>query len=242
MDLANEAIHMSEALSLKRRQKLERDLAGRESLDEANFWHPRSGNFSVFGNDPITEAREEQSSFAERDTSPKRPNREQINISSRRYEDDTSPEPSKEEPPKEENKLAALNDLIKNQMFNPSTVDDADDFDTFLIKLNQRRSPPKDDISTVSSKYEESQTKQDYRKRLDEEFSIKLPEPLPIRETPVKPAEEAPLEHTFNPKQELHEESKDQSQLSIVQSKYEDLMQFLENADQTAAQALSHRS
>lgn len=96
MDLANEAIHMSEALSLRRRQKLERDLAGRESLDEANFWHPRSGNFSVFGNDPITEVREEQSSFAERDTSPKRSYREQIDTSSRRYEDDTSPEPSKE--------------------------------------------------------------------------------------------------------------------------------------------------
>jgi hypothetical protein len=165
-----------------------------------------------------------------------------IESRSTHLQDDTSPEPSKEEPPKEENKLAALNDLIKNQMFNPSTVDDADDFDTFLIKLNQRRSPPKEDISTVSSKYEESQSKQDYRKRLDEEFSIKLPEPLPIRDTPVKPTEEAPLEHTFNPTKELHEESKDQSQLSIVQSKYEDLMQFLENADQTAAQALSQRS
>ena len=162
MDIANEAIQMSEMLSKKRRQKLERDVAGRESLDEANYWHPRSGNFSVFG-EPIPEERGEESSFAERDTSPKRP-------------------PLEEQPSiREENKLAALNDLIKNQMLNPSAVDDVDSFDTFLTKLSQRRdkSPAAKSETTVVEDYSAASSRdvsqvigeQDsIRKRLDQEF------------------------------------------------------------------------
>jgi hypothetical protein len=47
-----------------------------------------------------------------------------------------------ERPSREENKLAALNDMIKKQEFKvPSQVDDEDDFDTFLEKLNARRNP-----------------------------------------------------------------------------------------------------
>ena len=41
----------------------------------------------------------------------------------------------------EENKLAALNDILKNRDFHKTAaaLDDDDDFDTFLAKLNARR-------------------------------------------------------------------------------------------------------
>jgi hypothetical protein len=76
------------------RRKLERDFAGRQSVDEHFYWEERT-NFNVFARDD-SELHEE------------------------------------------ENKLATLNDLIKQREFAISQVDE-DDFDNFLEKLNAKR-------------------------------------------------------------------------------------------------------
>jgi len=85
---------MSDDLQKQMRRKLERDFAGRESVDEPYYWEERR-NFNVFAekNDLIEE---------------------------------------------EENKLAALNDLIKKREFAINQADE-DDFDTFLERLNAKR-------------------------------------------------------------------------------------------------------
>ena len=104
MILAEEAIKMSEDIQKQRKRKLQRDLEGRESLDELAFWNPNRGDFSVFDK-PVD-----------------------IN---RRVNKEVTP---LKQP--EENKLAALNNLIKNQEF--KLPEQEYDFETFLKRLNSK--------------------------------------------------------------------------------------------------------